>query len=297
MVCPQQRSGETRFWNERIRPLPENVRLYRSVSAALAESSWDWVLAHNLHDLLDSRQLSIPKIFLVHGTLKGRIVQERSLIDRTQYLETLKIVLDQHRCRVIYISELKREDWGIPGDVLYSSVDPCDYGGYRGERRGILQVCNHFKERGEILGWEAHETACRDLPSLVLGNNPTLRESRVPTSWEDLKEHYRSFRIYLHTAVYPYEDGHNLALLEAMATGMPVAALRHPTSPVEDGVEGVVARNPVELREKVRWLLDQPEQAARMGNAARMTVARKFPLARFQAEWGSVASSLGFAQE
>ena len=236
IVTPRLPSGILKAWNPRIRPLPENTTLYTSVREAVEDRRWDWVLAHNIHDLLDVRDVKLPKVFLVHGTLSGRILQDRSRIDKAEYIKNLKMLLDANRCRIVYISELKRKDWGIPGKVLITGIDCGQYGGYRGDVRGVLQVCNHLQERGEMMGWQVYREVSRDLPGMVVGENPGLESSRIARDWEDLKEQYRAFRIYLYTPVFPYEDGYNMALMEAMATGMPVATLRHTTSPVRDGI-------------------------------------------------------------
>ncbi len=293
VVTPQLKNGTIRAWDPRIRPLPANVITYTSCEDALGRSSWDWILTHNVQDLLDVRCSRLPKVFLIHGTLSGRIVQDESAIDRKAYVENLRKLLRADHCRVVYISSLKREDWGIPGDVIPSAIDAREYGGYRGEKRGILQVSNHLKQRGAMLGWAAHKEVCRDLPNLVLGRNPGLAESRRASDWEDLKEQYRSFRVYLHTAVYPYEDGFNLATLEAMATGMPIAGIDHPTSPVEDGVDGVLAGDATTLRSKVLRLLENPDLAANLGKNAREKVEKIFPWEAFRGAWESLAKSVG----
>jgi glycosyltransferase involved in cell wall biosynthesis len=254
--------------------------------------TWDWVLAHNVHDLLDTREISLPKAFLVHGTLSGRILQDQSSIDRALYLKNLQLLLAANNSQTVFVSDLKRKDWGIPGEVIRLTVDPRWYGGYRGEIRGVLQVCNHLKERGPMMGWNTYHAVCRDLPNLVLGDNRTLASSRRSNDWNDLKEQLRSFRIYLYTPIYPYEDGYNTSLLEAMATGMPVATLKHATSPIRDGLEGVVADNAEGLRNKVVQLLDNPEEALRLGNNARVRVEKEFPLSEFQEAWQSFAGKL-----
>lgn len=292
VVLPGLPSGKVKSWDSRIRPLPDNVRLYSSVAEALKDLSWHWVLAHNVHDLIDCRAIALPKVFLVHGTLSGRIVQDRSTIERAGYLKNLRILLDANRCTVVYISRLKQEDWGIPGTVIRSAVDPSQYGGYVGDRRGILQVCNHLRERGRLLGWETHQGVCGGLPTLVIGENGGLSMSRVSESWDDLKELYRHWRVYLYTAVFPHEDGYNLAVLEAMATGMPIATVAHPTSPVRDGVEGVVGSTVEELRQRVIRLLDDPEEARRMGCAARAALKREFPMSQFRDSWQMLADKL-----
>ena len=292
VVLPRLPSGNTRTWDERVRPVPENVRLYPSVEEAQKSSSWDCALIHNVHDLLDCRGIGLPKVMVVHGTLRGRLLEEKSRLQPDLYLAHFRTMLEAMGCKLVYVSELKHRDWGIPGTVIVPGADTAQYGPYCGDKAVILRVCNHLRERGAILGWDAHEEVCQGLPSLVLGVNQGLANSRMPTSWEDLKEEYRSCRVYLHTAIYPYEDGYNLAVLEAMASGMPIAALSNPTLPVQDGSEGVVASTPTELREGVIRLLENPVEARRLGEAARERVKREFPISWFRQKWASLAAEL-----
>jgi hypothetical protein len=292
VVAPKLPSGQVKQWNPRIRPLLNNISIYSSVQEALQDGPWDWILAHNVNDLLDSRSIPIPKAFLVHGTLSGRILQDRSDINRTLYVRNLNILLKDCGARVIYISNLKRRDWGMPGDVIRPAVDIRQYGGYRGEIRGVLQVCNRLRERGAMMGWSVYEAVCQNIPNLVIGENPNLPCSYMSKDWEDLKEQFRSYRIYLYTPIHPYEDGYNLSLLEAMATGMPVASLKHLTSPIRDGLEGIVAATPEELRKKVSELLDNPDKAMQLGECARLRVEKEFAISAFRLAWESFAMKL-----
>jgi hypothetical protein len=203
VVIPRTPAGAAKPWDSRLRPLPDNVVLYADLAAALNNRRWDWVLAHNVHDVMDARTAGLPGVFLVHGTLSGRIVQDRARIDRAQYLANVRTLLQMARCRVVYISELKLNDWGIPGRVIRSTVDPRHYDGYHGSRAVVLQVCNHFRERGAMLGWETHRKVCTGIPTLILGNNRRIPGSRVAGSWDELKEEYRSCRVY-GRAVYTF---------------------------------------------------------------------------------------------
>jgi hypothetical protein len=292
IIAPKLPSGQSKRWNPKIRPLLQNINMYYSIQEALQSGPWDWALTHNVNDLLDSRPIPIPKAFLVHGTLSGRILQDRSTINRSVYIKNLKLLLQASNARTIYISDLKLRDWGMPGEVIRPAIDLKNYGGYHGKMCGVLQVCNRLRERGAMMGWSVYEAVSRDIPSMVIGENPNLPNSRRSNDWEDLKEQLRSFRIYLYTPQYPYEDGYNLALLEAMATGMPIASLQHITSPVHDGVEGVVAASPEELRRKVIELLDNPEAAFRLGEGARRRVETDFSVSDFQRAWESMAAKL-----
>ena len=81
-----------------------------------------------------------------------------------------------------------------------------------------------------------------------------------------------------------------------MATGMPIATLRHPTSPIRDGLEGVVAETAEELREKVLSLLENQTEAVRMGQGARIRVGVEFPLSDFREAWNAFAKKLLYAE-
>lgn len=291
-MAPRLPSGRLKSWDERIRPVPENVRFFPSLQEAVSLARWDWILTHNIHDLLDCRASRLPKVFLVHGTLSGRILQDRSRVDREEYLEGVKVLLNASRCAVVYISQLKQQDWGLPGTVIRHGIDPSLYGGYAGDLPGVLQVANRLRERNELLGWDTHRFVCRDLPVLLMGDNPRLPGARMGESWEDLKEQYRRTRVYLHTSVYPHEDGYNLALLEAMATGMPVATMDHPTSPVRNGLEGIVASSPEELRAGVIRLLNDAEEARRLGAGARLRVETEFSISKFRSSWQALAERI-----
>jgi glycosyltransferase involved in cell wall biosynthesis len=293
VVIPRAPSGADKPWDEGVRPLPSNVRVFPSLPAALGVGAWDCALAHNVHDLLEFKDVPIPKVFLVHGTITGRILQDGSSLDARAYAEQVQTLLQALGCTTVYISALKRDDWGLPGRVIETAFDYGAYGGHTGEVAGVLQVSNHLRERGAILGWDAHATVCDGLESLVLGRNPGLEGARPAEDWDDLRLQYRRYRVYLHTAVHPYEDGFNLALMEAMATGMPIATVAHPTSPITDGVEGVVSDDARALRKKVLALLADPEAGRVMGQAARRRVQTRFPLDRFRGAWTTLADDLG----
>ena len=292
VVVPRMESGARRTWDPAIRPLPENVRVFQSLPEALAAGPWELAMAHNFHDLVELKEVPLPRVFVAHGTITGRIVQDGSDLDPREYAEHMQVLFQALSCRVVYISRLKADDWGIPGEIIETAFDADAYGGYTGDVAGILQVSNHLKERGAILGWDVHQEVCRGLESLVLGVNPGIPHARRATDWDDLRAQYRRYRVYLHTAVHPYEDGFNLALMEAMATGMPIATTAHPTSPITDGVNGVVGRSAAELREKVVALLADPRRARAMGAAARETFRTRFPLARFRAGWEALAAGM-----
>ena len=79
-------------------------------------------------------------------------------------------------------------------------------------------------------------------------------------------------------------EGQSLAVLEAMAAGLPVVASRVGGLPevVQDGVTGLLAApgNPLELQEAIKVLRDDPSRRRDMGQAGRERVQEHFTSAR-----------------
>lgn len=92
----------------------------------------------------------------------------------------------------------------------------------------------------------------------------------------DLKPLYAEARF----AVCPLIGGTGMQvkILEAMAHGVPVIALRNiaRSSPIQHGVNGLVAENAAEFAEYVVQLWRDPALCRRLGQAARETIAEQF---------------------
>ena len=76
-----------------------------------------------------------------------------------------------------------------------------------------------------------------------------------------------------------------MAVLEAMAAGLPVLTNQHPSTIVEHGVTGFVATTPLDMREHARRLLEDEGLAHEMGEKAREYVQRHFAPERFRVEF------------
>jgi glycosyltransferase involved in cell wall biosynthesis len=94
--------------------------------------------------------------------------------------------------------------------------------------------------------------------------------------WMDLKKILSLHRFYIHTADPRFEDGFNMAMLEAMAAGLPVLGNRYPTSPIVNGVNGFLSDNTAELRGYALRLLADRDLALQLGMQAQETVRRKY---------------------
>jgi glycosyltransferase involved in cell wall biosynthesis len=97
-------------------------------------------------------------------------------------------------------------------------------------------------------------------------------------------------RVYLHPIRW---TSLGLSLLEAMHIGMPVVALA--TTEVTEAVPpeaGVVSNRIDVLRDALRRLAGDRDEAARMGAAAREAALARYGLARFLDDWNELVEEV-----
>lgn len=244
IVEPEITPGQYRRWDENMRPVPKNVCLISKTTARemLERGEFDLIIAHNIKDLLAVKDYSLPKIVVFHNCLTTEIKLAKDQINREDYLDKVDILLEGvHK---VFISEKKRQDWGLNGDVILPGLDVSEYGGYSGDREVVLQVGNLLQERDLMMGYSISKKIVRDHPLMIMGMNPNIPGSRLSRGFQDLLAHFRSSRVFINTTVEEFEDGYNLSMLEAMATGMPVVSSWNRSSPIEDGKNGYVSKDP-----------------------------------------------------
>jgi len=285
-------SGDlARRWQTRFRPVPPGLTMLREPDWRhdLGAGRFDVVIAHNETNAMDILYAAVssntPVLLVLHNRLTYLLTtipegdtKLRRAFDK--YLELLR-----EHVEFVFISESKRDDYGIPGRVIPPGIDVEDYGGYRGEEARVLRVGNMMRARNVMFDVDFQERVCAGLPNRVMGMDPGIPEARPSTSFEDLLETFRSHRCLLHVTREEFEDGYNLATLEAMACGMPVVSLANATSPLTDGVDGFVSPDAEVLRERLAALLEDRDLAAEIGARGRETVARSFPFSAFAEKW------------
>ena len=287
----EREKGGCRTWFYEMRPVPRNVHLVRESTArrGLRDQAYDVVVCQNARDLHAFGAYRVPKALVFHN----RLTTELGLGGHADAIEArraqVRAIIDiSGDVVLVFISHSKREDWGLDGVVIPPGIDLDEYGGYVGEDARVLRVGNFLKARDLMLGYSAQCEILGDLPSTILGLNRGEKDARLTTSWDDLKACFRSYRLFLNSTVDGYEDGYNLAMLEAMATGMPVISTANRTSPLEDGRTGYVSSDFGYLRAQVERLLADRELAGRIGAEGRKAVREHFPLDRFVERWDAV---------
>lgn len=268
-------------WDEQMRPIPKNSRLIRLEEALECQSPYLCVITHNITDLMDVKTLACPRLMVIHSTLEGRKAEEGSGIPPARFAATVRDYLKMVGAHAVPCSLLKGRSWGITGDIVPFSVDVEEYLPHIGQEGAGLRICNHIQNRRKILLWDFHEEAFGELPVRLVGHNPGIPGVAAARNWAELKGLLQTHRFFIHTADPRYEDGYNMATLEAMAAGLPVLGNRHPSSPITDGVDGFLSDDPVELRNRAVQLLSDSDLAWRMGQEARKRVRARFPKEAF----------------
>lgn len=276
-----------REWHTKYRPIPKNMTLVEQHvwEADLRAGRFDVVIAHNESNAANVFAYDTPKLLVCHNRLT--FLRTTITEDQGDSETLLKGLLERLRQRFsfIFISESKRADYGVDGDVIYPGIDIDEFGGYTGELAQVLRVGNLMRGRNLMFDVDFQERVCEGFPNRVVGFDPTIAAAREAESFEDLLRLYRTHRCLLHVTREAYEDGYNLSTLEAMACGMPVVSLANATSPITDGVDGFASYDANVLRDRIRALFDDPALAREIGARGRETVARKFPISAFVDNW------------
>jgi spore maturation protein CgeB/cyclopropane fatty-acyl-phospholipid synthase-like methyltransferase/Tfp pilus assembly protein PilF len=288
VVEPEIAPGRYRCWDENMRPVPENVRLISMTTAIemLELGELDLIIAHNIKDLIGVKDYSLPKIIVFHNCLTTEIKLSKDTVCRTDYLDKVNSLLAG--VQKVFISEKKRQDWGFTGEVILPGLDVTEYGGYRGDKEVVLQVGNLLRERDLMMGYSISKQIVGDHPLKTLGLNPHIEGSRLSQGFDDLLEHFRQSRLFINTTVDEFEDGYNLSMLEAMATGMPIVSSWNESSPLVNGENGYISKDITYLNNRIEFLLKNPEEAKRLGDNSRKTVQDLFPLQRYLESWRKV---------
>jgi hypothetical protein len=269
-------------WDERMRPVPAKARLITLPQAVESPTDYYCIIAHNTTDLLEARFRPEPRLLVLHHTLEGRLQEEHSKVDPQEMRELLHRYLDLVGGHVVATSMFKGESWGFTEDIVPFGIDINDYPPHSGQEARGLRICNFISSRRQILLWDLHERAFAGLPVTLVGHNPDLPGVEAARNWDHLKSILQSHRFYIHMADPRFEGGYNMAMVEAMAAGLPVLGNRHPTSPIRNGGTGFLSDDPRELQHYARILVEDWELADMMGRQARKAVAERFSVTRFK---------------
>ena len=229
----------------------------------------------------------VPAVWLEHNAPQGRIADMRHpAADRRDLL----------LCHVTHFNALFWDAGLTPTRVIeHGVVDPGER--YTGELPRAAVVINEARRRARVTGTDLlprfSRVAPLDLFGMDAGSLDTGNGLRAIDDLPQARLHGEMARrrVYLHPIRW---TSLGLSLLEAMHLGMPVVALG--TTEVHEAVPaeaGVVSTRLDVLADAVRRLVNDPDEAAERGRAARAAALERYGLARFLSDWDEVLGEVG----
>jgi glycosyltransferase involved in cell wall biosynthesis len=218
----------------------------------------------------------LPAIYLEHSAPEGPIADMRHPAgDRP----------DLTLVHVTHFNALFWDGGSTPVRVIeHGIVDP----GYRytGELPRVAVVINEAPRRGRVTGTDLLPELGKDVPLDLFGMGASALGGMEDLPQARLHGEMARRRVYLHPIRW---TSLGLSLIEAMQLGMPVVALD--TTEVREAVPvdaGVVSNRVDVLRAALKTMTDSPDDALRMGRAAREAALRRYGLERFLRDWDQV---------
>ena len=287
-------SGKNPVWDERNRPKPNNVYLIEGANVCASAipdivPKIDVIILQDtitndkdgkvdIQDRLLFEQYNKKKIVLFHNSFQTHFRGTNPLA----YPQIKKDLEEKLKgIKKVFISEFKKSTWGMDGDVILPCIDKNNWGGWNGTENAVISVVNNFMYRDFMNNYRKTAMALANLKWLNLGDGEGQSgQAKDFSIYQKLLKDTR-FMICLNNPAF--EDGYNLSLLEYMSTGGCPVTLDHPTSPIEQGLNGMKSNSLNDIN-KFLHTCDY-ETAYKYGKEARKSVIENFPVTTFINKW------------
>jgi len=248
---------------------------------ALRDEHFDGVVLQRPHELerLAEHWLGrrpgrdIPAVYVEHNAPQGRIADMRH---RAADRDDLLLV------HVTHFNSLFWDAGSTPTRVIeHGIVDPGER--YSGELPRGAAVINEARRRARVTGTDLLDRFGQAAPLDLFGIDAAALGGIEDLPQERMHAELARRRVYVHPIRW---TSLGLSLLEAMHLGMPVVALG--TTEVHEAVPpsaGVVSTRVDVLVAAMRRLVQDREEAAERGRAARAAALERYGLRRFLADW------------
>lgn len=228
------------------------------------------------YEILSPMQRGLPRIFLEHNTPRPSPTDTRHTVDDSRTL----LVHCTHFNAVMW------DGGSSPTMVVPHGVIVPPGLKWDGEIEQGITVVNALAKRGRLAGCDLFLAMRRQVPLDLAGMGSEKLGGLGDLPHRALHQaeiHYRFFFNPIRYTSLP------LALLEAMALGLPVVALATTEVPraVPRGEAGFVSNDLAELADGMRRLLADRALARRMGEKAKAIARETFGIERFVKDWDS----------
>jgi hypothetical protein len=243
-------------------------------------------------EILSESQRRLPRIYLEHDPPQEHPTNSRHPVDDPNAL-------------LIHVTPFNHLMWDsgtTPTRVIEHGVKIPDGVRYTGElERGIV-VVNHLRKRGRRLGSDVFSRVRDEIPLDLVGMDAESMAGLGEVFPPHLPEFISHYRFFFNPIRY---TSLGLAVCEAMTVGMPIVGLAttEMVTAVQTGVTGFVETDVEALIVHMRRLLEDPQEARRLGENGGRAAQTRFSIERFARDWnqafedvaGRCADSVGSA--
>lgn len=217
-------------------------------------------------DILTPGQRRLPRIFLEHDP------GLESPTDTSHPVDDPNALL----VHVTAFNELMWNSGKTPTRVIEHGVTVPDGIRYTGAKASGISVVNNLERRGRRLGADVVDRVANEVPIDLAGMGSEHLGGLGDLPHRELLQREAEYRFFFNPIRY---TSLGLSVLEAMMIGLPIVGLG--TTEMNNVVENGVDR----LIEHMQRLIADPDEAARLGEGARVCALERFNIERFATDW------------
>ncbi len=270
--------GRAEWWPSNVIEAPVEDIPTLDLDCVIFQSARNYLT--DQYEILTAEQRRLPRIYLEHDPPRGHPTDTRHIVDDPEIL-------------LVHVTPFNRLMWDsnrTPTRVIEHGVTVRG-ASYSGELDKGLVVVNGLKKRGRRLGADVFEAVRRRVPLDLIGMESEEMGGLGEVKHYDLPAFAARYRFFFNPIRY---TSLGLAVCEAMMLGMPVLGLAttEMVTAVENGVSGYVHTDPGVLIRKMLELLEDREEAERLGEGARRRAMERFSIERFARDWDDAVRSV-----
>lgn len=261
-------------WQSHFRDFPENAVMISKSEAR--KRAWDLVLDDDIAFVPTFDFNARRRVLLHHCEHDAGNERSHDSLIKAMARAHIVAVPSKHKIASLRYLGLSDQVVELPFGFDRWNLDPA-------KRDPTLVGCFHNCPNDEI---RAFWSACVEgFNSVMIG--PVVSGPfplGITNGYPSFEEQASKVGVYLNCVV---GEAMGMAPMEAMAAGIPVitGCAPEPWEFMFSGWNGFISRNePMKsiewIRDRIRFLIDDPVEAVRMGEAGRQTVLRRFPLSK-----------------
>jgi glycosyltransferase involved in cell wall biosynthesis len=262
-------------WGENVHDAPVNELKSMHFDAVLYQSRTAWNV--DRHRLLSAAQRRLPTVYLEHDPPQEHPTNTRHWVDDRNVL-------------LVHVTPFNALMWDsgpTPNTVVEHGVKLLAPATATYELpRGIV-VVNNIRRRGRRLGADVFDMMSGRVPLDLVGMGSGDAGGLGEVANADLPSFVARYRFFFNPIRY---TSLGLSIIEAMMVGLPIIGLATTelVTVIRNGENGFVDTRFGSLAAAMQALLDNPQEAARMGANARRDAYERFGIDRFVRDWMEV---------